>query len=105
MVLGVANRNLAAAGERTRELLFENITQFQAPPHSLPGQMPHRYSGELSETLRTEKHPNLSRIAAAAEHAIYLEFGTETMAPRPFMRRTLLENEDEIGTIAIRGTS
>lgn len=59
------------------------------PPASAPGQPPHKRSGELAASVSyrvVELGPNVYtlELEVAAEHAVYLEEGTATMAPRPF---------------------
>lgn len=57
-------------------------------PHvpSAPGQPPHVDSGNLKDSIRFDMTGQLEgEVAAAAEYAAYLEFGTAHMAARPFM--------------------
>lgn len=64
---------------------------------SSPGNAPRVDMGNLINTLRSEDNgaDEVRIIAGSGEHAYapYLEFGTTTMAPRPFMSPMALELE------------
>lgn len=55
------------------------------PPHSLPGEYPHKVSGDLQRSIHveTDKRSLTVRIVADAPHAGIVE------EKRPFLRRTL----------------
>jgi HK97 gp10 family phage protein len=65
---------------------------------SSPGNPPAIDTGRLRQGLRTEyNQADLSGTAiASTEYAASLEFGTEKMAPRPFMRPALANRREEI---------
>lgn len=63
------------------------------PPASSPGESPHRRTGYLQESVswgvdRFGPIYTLT-VASTALYSVYLEFGTERMAARPFMAPAL----------------
>jgi len=103
-----AAAGLNAAATALRGHMSFNLS-IQGPPRSLPGQFPHMDTGTLRRSLKTEKATASSLYAAAGvdataynegtlvdDYALYLEFGTMRMAPRPWILRTLDENRTEI---------
>jgi HK97 gp10 family phage protein len=59
---------------------------------SAPGEPPASDRGQLVNSIRTEHDSVLlvGRVVVDAEHGKYLEYGTQTMEPRPFMRPALV---------------
>lgn len=55
---------------------------------SPPGMPPHYQTGELYGSIRYEVNAGTMVVTLIADtpYAFYLEYGTERMAPRPFMR-------------------
>ena len=54
---------------------------------SLPGQPPNRDTGDLQAGIKVVRTGSVSaEVRATAAHSAPLEFGTSTMAARPFMR-------------------
>lgn len=92
-----ANRGLKKAVEHLKERLVSNVGTL-GPPRSLPGGFPHIDSGELHGSFKTKQNKRklTARVGTNVEHAHYLEFGTENMAPRPFLNRTLQEEKDAV---------
>lgn len=59
-----------------------------APPHSQPGEYPHRVTGALQQSARAEQSGSLDvQIVADASHAIHVE------KIRPFLSRFMRENQ------------
>lgn len=58
---------------------------------SAPGEAPANDTGRLVNSIRTDYDlPQLvGRVVASTEYAAYLEYGTENMEPRPYMRPAL----------------
>ncbi len=61
------------------------------PPASSPGQPPHTRTGELQAKMKHKVsisgyYDVYLRVYNTAPHADWLEFGTEKMAARPFLR-------------------
>ena len=84
-----AARAIAARARR-------NVSR-QGPPHSIPGEFPHRVSGELQDSIHVETDARslTFRIVADAPHAQFVE------AERPFLRRTLREMRSELRAIIL----
>jgi HK97 gp10 family phage protein len=65
---------------------------------SAPGQSPASDTGRLVNSIVTSYQPETlsGTVQAGTEYAPYLEFGTATIEPRPFMRPALLNNAENI---------
>jgi len=65
---------------------------------SAPGEAPASDTGRLVNSITTSYMPEKTagRVTARTEYAAYLEFGTQTMEPRPFMRPALTNMIDRI---------
>jgi HK97 gp10 family phage protein len=70
---------------------------------SAPGEAPANDTGRLVNSIRTEAKGNGKTVhikagggSKAVKYAVDLEFGTEKMAPRPFMRPALKKAKPEI---------
>lgn len=62
---------------------------------SSPGNPPRSDSGTLYNSLHVYREGAFKQILAdGVEYGVYLEFGTENMAPRPFMGPTVLHLEE-----------
>jgi HK97 gp10 family phage protein len=59
------------------------------PPASQPGEEPAVRTGALHQSIRVLKrgksHHEIHAGGGDVDYAVYLEYGTERMAPRPFM--------------------
>ncbi len=53
---------------------------------SAPGGPPADPTGGLAASISVTQEGDASRIAVAVPYAVDLEYGTRTMAPRPFLR-------------------
>lgn len=55
---------------------------------SAPGEAPASDTGRLVASIRTEYENNnlVGRVVASTNYAAHLEFGTQRMQPRPFLR-------------------
>lgn len=79
------------------------------PPHqaSAPGEAPARDTGKLIRAMRynSRRLPNGAEVIVQneADYAMYLEFGTSKMQPRPFFRITLKEESNNIRDIWRKG--
>lgn len=61
------------------------------PPASVPGEPPHERTGRLMKSVRNNVATNGKyeidlKLIADAPEAVWMEYGTEHIAPRPFMR-------------------
>jgi HK97 gp10 family phage protein len=65
---------------------------------SAPGEPPARQTGFLIATLDIVDEPDrlAARVNAGADYAAALEFGTQKMAPRPFLRAALINKQKEV---------
>jgi len=65
---------------------------------SAPGEPPAVDTGRLLNSIRTEfdEKEMVGRVIASTGYAGYLEFGTQKMEPRPFMRPSLENQRDMI---------
>lgn len=91
-----AARGLYSAGQKIEAEAERSITEgavsgeFHIP--SLPGQPPNEDTGALRRTIEThiraDAVPTVEVVAGgpAAPYAAHLEYGTSTMAARPFMK-------------------
>ena len=59
---------------------------WQAVQRSAPGEPPASQTGRLVDSIRVVEGDLRVRVEAAVRHAPWLEFGTERMEPRPFIR-------------------
>lgn len=65
---------------------------------SAPGESPASNSGDLVITIRPEKIDDLHwRVMVAIDYAAALEFGTDTMAARPFIRPAAIQIANKMG--------
>lgn len=71
---------------------------------SAPGEPPASDTGRLVGSLRTEYDFDHLKgtLMASTSYAGYLEFGTQRMAPRPFMRPALVNRKDEVEKLVAR---
>ena len=71
---------------------------------SAPGEAPASDTGRLVESRRVEPFPQELRVAISFNrpYALDLELGTEQIAPRPYLRRALMESRPEILQAIIR---
>lgn len=68
-----------------------------APPHSPPGQFPHRMSGELYDSVGRKLVGRGYHIYASAPHAMVVE------QRRSYLRRTLAEEQRQVVRITLAG--
>lgn len=74
---------------------------------SAPGEPPKRVTGALMESIDYQVEPSKQQVAvyvgASVQHALYLEFGTSKMAPRPFMRPAVANVSRQIVGLFAKG--
>lgn len=58
---------------------------------SKPGEPPHVQTGRLRGSIAYEVEGNVARIGTNVIYGRHLELGTSKMAPRPWLRRMLIE--------------
>ena len=78
--------------------IYTRYNPFRLHQASAPGQSPANDTGRLASSIEADVDTtqfNLT-LSAGAPYARELEYGTRNMAPRPFLRRTLLEFRQRI---------
>lgn len=85
---------LGLAADYLVEKIRENIDT-PAPPHSPPGQFPHRMTGELQSSIGRRMVNGGYHIYASAPHAKVVEMR------RSYLRRTLAEQGRQVARIAM----
>lgn len=99
---GVLNGAEMVREEAIRSMVAEEKTGRKYPSlpnrSSAPGEAPARQSGRLVAgiDIRTEPADLKAVVNAGTAYAAALEFGTEKIAPRPFMRPALAKMKDDI---------
>lgn len=83
-----ANDGAATVAQEARDLVNEG--GIPSPNHvvSRPGQPPNTDTGYLQSRIQPQDLPDVGHAAAIsdAEYALALEFGTQIMVERPYMR-------------------
>lgn len=85
----------AIAG-KTRDVARQNMVA--AAGSAPPGSYPHEQSGKLSGSIKvdvTRGEVTTARVGTAEIHGYYLEFGTESMEARPWLRPSFEEAAKE----------
>lgn len=113
-------RNVTAAGEQLAKIQRQSLNT-PYPPASAPGESPHRRTGDLqasvtSEVDETDGDRVTARVGTPLAYGRYLEFGTgrqseksqpnhplSGMAPRPWLRRSLLNNLQPLSETVTKG--
>ncbi len=76
------------------------ISYGSRPPHqaSAPGEPPASDTGTLVNNRRIDLIPDrlAARLTFSSKYAVYLQFGTDRMEPRPWADRALNETRDEV---------
>ncbi len=74
---------------------------------SAPGQAPANVSGALVRSIKVTKERNKSTININKNYAVFLEFGTSKMRPRPFIIPAFLKTKrwfsDKLHKLGSRG--
>lgn len=96
-----AGANLLA--QRMRERIG-----IQGPPRSLPGESPHRDTGNLQANVEIngpeiQGSKIIASVGTSLAYGLYLELGTEKMQQRAWMLPTLLENGPEVASVIAEG--
>jgi len=75
------------------------------PPHSMPGQSPAIITGNLDESIGIEQIGEATyrvyQDADQAPYGIFLETGTEFIAPRPFWTPSVLYTQEAFPDLCI----
>lgn len=74
---------------------------------SAPGQAPANVSGDLVRSIKVNKERNKSTININKNYAVFLEFGTSKMRPRPFIIPAFMKTKkwfsDKLHKLGSRG--
>ena len=91
-----ACRALKTAAEMVRNQVVRNISTGRPP--SQPGEFPHVDTGHLRQSIFSDTDCAEGRaiVGTPLLYGLYLEVGTEHMAPRPYLSRTLEEMRGQI---------
>ena len=82
----------------------KEMVRIPYPPSSAPWAPPHLRTGALRQGITSFKVKRLQYVIQASavkgthNYAVYLEFGTKRMKPRPFMRPMMLKTYVGINT-------
>ena len=101
---------LATRLDSATEYLRQRVTTNLGPPDnnprrgSRPGEYPRSDEGRLSEHVLVDRPDPLTRhVFTDLDHGLWLEIGTRRMSPRPFLSRTLREEQDRVAEFLTRG--
>ena len=98
-------KNSILSGAKSGRQYYVNGARHTA---SAPGQPPANVTGELVRSIKVTKERNKSTINISKNYAIFLEFGTSKMRPRPFIIPAFLKTKkwfsDKLHRLAYRGT-
>lgn len=95
--------NLDEAGEELETLVKADIG-IAGPPRSSPGNPPHIDTGALIESYDhvTDRSALVTTVGSTVDHAVYLETGTDRMAPRPHLVNNLISASDGLSRIVAK---
>lgn len=97
---GVRKGTLMIQREAVRLIIEEPKTGRTYGSHqaSAPGESPASDTGRLVQSINSTFDPAaiMGTVSASALHAAFLEFGTNTMGARPFMRPALENKRAEV---------
>lgn len=66
--------------------IIEEFTKFPNPPIK---------SGQLRQSIRSEFSNGVGKVTANKEYAMFIEYGTVKMQPRPYMRNGIKRAEQK----------
>jgi hypothetical protein len=91
-LMGRLTRNLKPAGQVVQAEM-KDLIHVQGPPPSSAWNPPHVDSGDLIKSIDIAPVSGdfAVYIGSTLDYAVYLEEGTPTMEPRPFMVRALVQ--------------
>ena len=105
--LETMRKRLPVVGEYLASTIRENVSEStRASGPSLPGQFPHADEGNFRKSVGWEMvgSGDAVRVGSASRVGYFLEVGTRKMAPRPWLRRTFLEERGRLQKIMAKRT-
>lgn len=69
------------------------------PPASVAGEAPHRRTGDLQDSIDIDKILTHEVIFGMNAYGVWLNYGTATILPRPFIEPALLQLKDNFPDI------
>ena len=92
---------LGEAAEVLATRMRNNLSE-DYPPASMPGQSPHRRTGNLQASVEVKKPQPLKRlVGSSAAYAKFLEFGTSKMAARPWALKSLMQAKNDLNQVIL----
>jgi hypothetical protein len=67
-------------------------TRSRSHQASAPGEAPASDEGRLTDSISADFYPMAAEIGSGANHGLYLEEGTDKIAPRPWLKPAADEN-------------
>jgi len=103
-IMAVTMKASILTGAKSGQQYFSNGKRHQS---SAPGQAPANNTGALVRSIKVNKDKNKATISIEKNYAVYLEFGTSKMRPRPFIIPAFLKTKkwfsDKLKELASRG--
>lgn len=87
--------SIAGTGRAGRDKKGRFKTRYGANP-SAPGEPPHRQTGRLRASVTYEIEGESARVGTNVRYGRALEIGTDTIEPRPWLRRALADKQAEL---------
>ncbi len=89
--------------ERNTDVSYYTNNKTKAHHPSMPGNPPAVDTGNLRNSIRYEVHPEGKEVYGIVgstqkdpDYAVFTEYGTNKMAPRPWLRPAMIKNNDWI---------
>jgi hypothetical protein len=109
---GVRERISTNVGKAANSLRdsAKKLISIQGPPRSLPGEPPHIDTGRLIASVQAigpaeQGDVIFATVGTDVFYGRLLEFGTRRVAARPWLVRSLRENQQSLGKIMTTGTT
>lgn len=97
LVVGKAKEKLQT-GQSYKRYKGASGVYYRGLDPSNPGEPPHKVTGQLQRSVTSQPSADGLNylVGTNIPYGSFLEFGTSKMAPRPWLRPTLFENQTEI---------
>lgn len=97
--------NLNESGDPYKASSGPSGVHYKNENPSQPGEYPHKMLGDLqrSITYEMEEDKLSAKVGTNIDYGAWLEFGTSKMAARPYLRPTLIQEQDAIKNIITTG--